>query len=119
MKTSGPWSSADIQAQIKPPPNPLIKVEPEEQKMPNIIMVDNLRNISQAALETYKAIMYNFNDGQLEYFFMILRNHKSPPTEPAQPHLHSRIFIYVPCYMKQVLEKLMNFHYRETRPTTI
>ena len=63
-KTSGLWLSADIQAQIDPPPTPLIKAELEEQKATNIIKVEIQRNPSQAAPENYKVNTPTLNNGQ-------------------------------------------------------
>ena len=65
-----------MQARIKPPPIPLVKLELEDERAIHIINVKMQRKPSLEASETYKINMNTFNDGQTEEFPALLKNFK-------------------------------------------
>ena len=66
MKNVGTWPSYDMQARIKPPPIPLIKLEVDYDRTTHITKVKMRRNPSSVAYETYNVNMNTFDDGQQE-----------------------------------------------------
>ena len=76
MKNVVTWLSADIQARIKPPPIPIIKLEVDDERTTNIIKVKMRRNPSSAASKTYSINMNTFDYGQPEEFLPLLNNLK-------------------------------------------
>ena len=66
MNNSPVWLSAEVQADINPPPIPLINKEPPEANEYDIIKINVRRNPLDAASETYKMKIVTFDNGQPE-----------------------------------------------------
>ena len=65
-----------MQACIKPPPIPLVKLELDRERAIQIIKVNIQRNPTSAASEIYNINMSTFNNGQTEEFLALLKNFK-------------------------------------------
>ena len=69
--------SADVQADIEPPPIPLIKVELEEEKASDIIRINMRWNPKLSASEMYKLKISTFKNGKPEEFLALMNNFKN------------------------------------------
>ena len=76
MKVYPYWISVEEQAQIEPPPIPLVKKEPDEVNDYDIVNINMHQNPSDADSETYKLKIVAFEHSQLEEFLQTMNNFK-------------------------------------------
>ena len=66
--------STDLKSHIEPPMITIIKVGLEEERVSNIIKVNNRRNLDSDTYDTYKLKMAMFENYQPEEFLALLNN---------------------------------------------
>ena len=76
MKVSPSWISSEIQAQIEPPPIPIVKNEPVEVNKYDIIKINMHWNPYSTESETYELKIVTFDHGQPEEFPKLTKNSK-------------------------------------------